>query len=128
MAEDRALYAPQNPIAVGLNGRCPRCGQGRLFKGFLNLAPRCSACGLDFSFADSADGPAVFVILIVGFLIAGAALLTEIAYSPPIWVHLVVWLPLVLVLCLGMLRPLKGLLVALQYHHRAEEGRLHDGR
>lgn len=129
MAEDRAHYAPQNPIAVGLNCRCPRCGQGRLFKGFLNLAPRCTACGLDFSFADSADGPAVFVILIVGFVIAGAALLTEIAYSPPIWVHLVVWLPLVLVLCLGMLRPLKGLLVALQYHHRAEEGRLHnDGR
>lgn len=128
MTEDRALYAPQNPIAVGLSGRCPRCGQGRLFKGFLNLAPRCTACGLDFSFADSADGPAVFVILIVGFLIAGAALLTEIAYSPPIWVHLVLWLPLVLLLCLGMLRPLKGLLVALQYHHRAEQGRLHDGR
>jgi uncharacterized protein (DUF983 family) len=99
-----------------------------MFKGFLNLAPRCERCGLDFSFADSADGPAVFVILIVGFVIAGAALLTEIAYSPPIWVHLVVWLPLVLVLCLGLLRPLKGVLVALQYHHRAEEGRIHDGR
>jgi uncharacterized protein (DUF983 family) len=128
MAEDRAQFAPQNPIGVGLNGRCPRCGQGRLFKGFLNLAPRCSACGLDFGFADSADGPAVFVILIVGFVIAGAALLVEVAYSPPIWVHMIVWLPLVLVLCLGMLRPLKGILVALQYHHRAEEGRLHDGR
>ena len=99
-----------------------------MFKGFLNVAPRCSACGLDLAFADSADGPAVFVILIVGFIVAGAALLTEIAYSPPIWVHFVVWLPLVLVLCLGMLRPLKGLLVALQYHHRAQEGRLHDGR
>jgi uncharacterized protein (DUF983 family) len=128
MAEDRAHFASQNPLGVGLNGRCPCCGQGRLFKGFLNLAPRCSACGLDFSFADSADGPAVFVILIVGFIVAGAALLTEIAYSPPIWVHLIVWLPLVLVLCLGMLRPLKGVLVALQYHHRAQEGRLHDGR
>lgn len=128
MAEDRAVHAPQNPVAVGLRGRCPRCGQGRLFKGFLTLAPGCSVCGLDFSFADSADGPAVFIILIVGFLVAGAALLTEIAYSPPIWVHLVVWLPLVLILCLGMLRPLKGLLVALQYHHRAEQGRLHDGR
>ena len=128
MAEDRARFALQNPIGVGLNGRCPRCGQGRLFKGFLTLAPRCSACGLEFGFADSADGPAVFVILIVGFVIAGAALLVEVAYSPPIWVHMVVWLPLVLVLCLGMLRPLKGILVALQYHHRAEEGRFHDGR
>jgi len=124
LAEDKALYPPQNPIAVGLGGRCPRCGEGRLFAGFLNLAPRCSACGLDFSFADSGDGPAVFVILIVGFVVAGAALLTEIAYSPSIWVHMVLWLPLVLVLCLGTLRPLKGVLVALQYHHRAQEGRI----
>lgn len=124
MAEDKALYPPQNPIAVGLGARCPRCGEGRLFEGFLKLAPRCSACGLDLAFADSGDGPAVFVILIVGFVIAGAALLTEIAYSPPIWVHFVLWLPLVLVLCLGTLRPLKGVLVALQYHHRAEEGRI----
>jgi uncharacterized protein (DUF983 family) len=125
MTEDRALHAPQNPFAVGLRGRCPRCGEGQLFRGFLGLAPSCSACGLDLRFADSADGPAVFVILLVGFVVAGAALLTEIAYGPPIWVHLVLWLPLVLVLCLGMLRPLKGILVALQYHHRAEEGRLH---
>lgn len=125
MTEDKALYAPQNPFSAGLRGRCPRCGEGRLFRGFLQLAPACSACGLDFRFADSADGPAVFIILIVGFVVAGAALLTEVAYSPPIWVHLVLWLPLVLILCLGLLRPLKGVLVALQYHHRAEEGRLH---
>lgn len=125
MSEDRALYAPQNPIQAGLRGRCPRCGEGRLFSGFLSHPPACAACGLDFSFADSADGPAVFVILIVGFIVAGAALLTEIAYSPPIWFHFLVWLPLVLVLCLGLLRPLKGVLVTLQYHHRAEEGRLH---
>lgn len=125
MTEDRALYPPQNPISVGLAGRCPRCGQGRIFSGFLKVAPSCRACGLDLSFADSADGPAVFVILIVGFIVAGAALLTEIAYSPPIWMHLLLWLPLVLVLCLGMLRPLKGVLIALQHHHRAEEGRLH---
>ena len=125
MPEDKALFAPQNPISVGLAGRCPRCGQGRIFSGFLKVAPSCRACGLDLSFADSADGPAVFVILIVGFIVAGAALLTEIAYSPPIWMHLLLWLPLVLVLCLGMLRPLKGVLIALQHHHRAEEGRLH---
>jgi uncharacterized protein (DUF983 family) len=125
MPEDKAIFAPQNPISVGLAGRCPRCGQGRIFAGFLTVAPSCRACGLDLGFADSADGPAVFVILIVGFVVAGAALLTEIAYSPPIWVHLLLWLPLVLVLCLGMLRPLKGVLIALQHHHRAEEGRLH---
>lgn len=127
MAGDRALYPPQNPVSTGLRSRCPRCGDGRLFDGFLQLAPSCSACGLSFSFADSADGPAVFVILIVGFVIAGAALLTEVAYSPPVWVHFILWVPLVLVLCLGMLRPLKGVLIALQYHHRAEEGRIDRG-
>jgi uncharacterized protein (DUF983 family) len=124
MPEDKALYPPQPPIATGLRGRCPRCGEGRLFDGYLKLAPRCAACGLDFSFADSADGPAVFAILIVGFIIAGAALLTEVAYSPPIWLHFVLWMPLVLILCLGSIRPLKGVLVALQFHHKAEEGRL----
>jgi uncharacterized protein (DUF983 family) len=124
MTEDRALYAPQNPIATGLRCRCPRCGEGKLFIGFLKPAPRCAACGLDYGFADAGDGPAQFVILIVGFLVAGAALLVEIAYSPPIWVHFVLWVPLVLIFCLGMLRPLKGVLVALQYHHRAEEGRI----
>ena len=113
--DDNALYAPQPPIATGLRNRCPRCGQGRLFQGFLRLAPRCSSCGLDYSFADAGDGPAVFVIMIVGFIVAGAALVTEIAYSPPIWVHFVLWGPLVLILCVGMLRPLKGVLVALQY-------------
>lgn len=124
MTEDRALYAPQSPVATGLRGRCPRCGEGKVFAGFLSIAPSCAACGLDLSFADSADGPAVFVILIVGFVIAGAALLVEVAYSPPIWLHLVLWIPLVLVLCLGMLRPLKGVLIALQYHHKAAEGRI----
>jgi uncharacterized protein (DUF983 family) len=126
MSEDKALYAPQNPISAGMRGRCPRCGEGRLFSGFLTLNRQCAACGLDFSFADSADGPAVFVILIVGFVIAGAALMVEVAYSPPIWVHVVLWGPLVLILCLGTLRPLKGVLIALQYHHKAEEGRIHN--
>ncbi len=124
LSEDQALYPPQQPIATGLKGRCPRCGEGRLFDGFLKLAPCCRACGLDFSFADSADAPAVFNILFVGFVIAGGALLVEIAHSPPMWVHVVLWGPLVLILCLGLLRPLKGVLVAQQYVHRAAEGRI----
>jgi uncharacterized protein (DUF983 family) len=128
MTEDKALYPPQNPISNGIRCVCPRCGQGRLFKGFLTLASRCLNCDLDYSFIDSGDGPAQFVILIVGFIIAGAALLVEIRFSPPLWVHLVVWGPLVLILCLGMLRPLKGVMIALQYHHKAEEGRIHPGR
>lgn len=124
MSGDRALYPPQEPFATGLRGRCPRCGEGRLFDGFLTLAPGCKACGLDYGFADSADGPAFFIVTAVGFIVAGSALLVEIAYSPPIWVHVVLWGPLVLVLCLGMLTPLKGVMVALQFANRAKQGRI----
>ena len=119
-----AHYPPQDPMSVGLRGRCPRCGEGRLFSGYLNVAPSCRACGLDFAFADSADGPAVFVILIVGFIVAGSALLVELGAEPPLWVHGLLWVPLVLVLSFGTLRPLKGILIALQYVNRAREGEL----
>ncbi|WP_186418677.1 DUF983 domain-containing protein [Bosea sp. CS1GBMeth4] len=122
MAEPQ--ITPPSPFSTGLAGRCPRCGEGKLFDGYLKLKPRCTACGLDFAFADSADGPAVFIMLIAGFLVLGLALYVEIAYTPPIWLHLLLWLPLALVTCLGLLRPMKGLAVALQYTHRAEEGRL----
>lgn len=89
------------------------------------MAPRCENCGLDFSFADSADGPAVFVIFISGFIVAGSALAVEVLYAPPYWVHALLWGPLILVTALGPLRPIKGLLIALQYHHEAAEGQLH---
>ncbi|MDH7797781.1 MULTISPECIES: DUF983 domain-containing protein [unclassified Beijerinckia] len=117
-------YPPQSPYSTGLAGRCPRCGQGRLFTSFINLAPKCDACGLDYKFADSGDGPAVFVTLFAGFLVLGAALWTELNYEPPFWVHMVIFMPLTLIVCLGLLRPLKGLLVALQYRNKAEQGRL----
>lgn len=113
-----------SPYAAGLRGRCPRCGEGKLFKGYLDLAPRCDRCDLDYAFADSGDGPAVFVILIAGFVVVGAALAVEMIWRPDYWVHAVLWLPLLLILTFGLLRPLKGLLVTLQYHHKAEEGRL----
>jgi len=114
----------QLPIARGLRGRCPRCGEGKLFQGFLQLRPRCESCGLDFNFADAGDGPAVFVILIGGAIVVGAALITEVVYQPPYWVHAMLWLPLILFVTLAPLRPIKGLMIALQYHHRAQEGRL----
>ena len=117
-------YPPISPISAGLAGRCPRCGDGRLFAGFINVAPHCEICGLNYGFADSGDGPAVFVALFGGFIVLGAALWTEIAYQPPMWVHMVVFLPLTLIVCLGMLRPLKGVLIALQYRNKAEPGRL----
>jgi uncharacterized protein (DUF983 family) len=116
-----------SPYLTGLAGRCPGCGKGHLFAGFLNLRPRCEACGLDYSFADAGDGPAVFVILISGFIVVGLALIVEFAYQPPFWVHAVLWGPLILVVTLAPLRLLKGLLIALQYHHKAAEGRLDRG-
>jgi uncharacterized protein (DUF983 family) len=114
-------YPPQPPVATGLAGRCPRCGQGRLFRGFIDVAPRCDRCGLDFAFAQSADGPAVFVMLIAGFMIVGFALWLDLTFDPPVWVHLVTTLPLGLLVCLGLLRPLKGLFIALQYAHRPRD-------
>lgn len=103
---------------------CPRCGEGRLFAGFLTPAPRCEACDLDYRFVDSGDGPAVFVILVVGFVVVAAALVTEVKYQPPYWVHAALWLPLILGLSLGLLRPLKALMIGLQFRHKAREGRL----
>jgi uncharacterized protein (DUF983 family) len=110
-----------NPFLAGLAGRCPNCGDGALFDGFLKVAPRCEACGFDLARADSGDGPAVFVILIAGFIAAFGVLITEIALRPPIWVHLVVWLPIAAALCLALLRPVKGLMIAAQFANRASE-------
>ena len=111
-------------LAAGLAGRCPACGRGKLFSGYLALAPRCDVCGLDYSFAEAGDGPAVFVILVTGFIVVGAALYVEMAYAPPYWLHAVIWGPLAILLPLLLLRSFKGVLVALQYKHKAEEGRL----
>ena len=119
-------YAPQSPYATGFSGRCPRCGEGHLFTGFLNVAPSCDNCGLDLKFADSGDGPAVFVMLLAGFIVLGTALWVDVTYEPPLWVHLVIFLPLAIIVCVGMLRPLKGVLVALQYKNKAEQGRLEE--
>ncbi len=115
---------PAIPIARGLRGRCPACGEGRLFQGFLGLRPACKHCELDYSFADSGDGPAVFVILIGGAIVVFAALITEVVYQPPYWLHAALWLPLILLVTLVPLRLIKGVLIALQYHHKAAEGRL----
>ena len=116
--------APPSPYATGVLGRCPRCGGGKLFDGFLELAPRCEACGLDYGFADAGDGPAVIVTLLAGFIVVGAALVVEVKYEPPMWLHLAIFLPLTLVVCLGLLRPLKGILVSLQYRNKAGLGQL----
>lgn len=108
----------------GIAGRCPSCHKGKMFKGYLTLEPACAVCGLDYGFADSGDGPAIFVMLVTGFIIVGAALYVEVAYQPPYWLHALLWGTLALVLPLLMLRSFKGVLVALQFRHKAEQGKL----
>jgi uncharacterized protein (DUF983 family) len=120
---EKTIDSLAGTILTGLSCACPRCGKGKLFHGFLTLRPCCEVCGLDYGFADSGDGPAVFIIFLAGFIVVGAALVTEILYRPPFWVHAALWLPLILIVTLGPLRPMKGLMIALQYHHRAAEGR-----
>jgi uncharacterized protein (DUF983 family) len=115
-----------NPVLAGLACRCPQCGEGALFEGFLKVNERCEACGLDLRKADSGDGPAVFVILIVGFIVAFAMLFTEFTLHPPVWVHLVVWMPLTAILCLGLMRPFKAIMIALQFHNHASQARNDD--
>jgi uncharacterized protein (DUF983 family) len=120
MAEE---FIRVSTLRAGLTCRCPRCGRGRLFSGFLTVAPVCAACGLDLSHHDSGDGPAVFVILVVGFAVVALALILETTFQPPTWLHMTIELPLILAGSLGLLRPFKATLVALQFRHRAREHR-----
>ncbi len=122
--EDKAIWAPVDPVQAGLSGRCPRCGEGRLFSGFLTIGKRCGVCGLDYDFADAGDGPAVFVILIIGFIVVGLALWMEVTLNPPLIVHFLLWIPLAIILSLTALRLIKGVLITLQYRNKAAEGRL----
>lgn len=121
MSEDG--HRPQvSPFVAGLRCRCPRCGCGALFDGYLTVAKRCEACGLDLQKADSGDGPAVFLMFIVGALVLPLMLITERLFAPPEWLHLMLWPIVILALALGLLRPMKGLLIALQFRNKASEG------
>jgi len=108
----------------GLACKCPRCGKGKLFNGFLTLAPRCEVCDLDYAFIDVGDGAAIFIIMISGAIVVLAALIVEVKYQPPFWVHAALWLPLILATTLLPLRMMKALLIALQFHHKAAPGQL----
>lgn len=112
-----------HPFAAGLGCRCPRCGKGRLFRSLfsLSLADRCTSCDLDYSFIDSGDGPAVFAIFILGFLVLGGALIAEFKFGMPLWGHIVLWGLLTPAIAIGLLKGLKGVLAALQYRYKAEQ-------
>ena len=113
-----------SPGVVALRGLCPRCAAKTLYKGLAGFAPECRACGLDFAGFNVGDGPAAFLILIVGALVTGLAIALELSAEPPFWVHALLWLPLTAVAVIGSLRFAKGLLLALEYRNRAREGRI----
>lgn len=116
-----SLPSSVSPFRAGLACRCPACGAGPLFKGFLEVADRCTVCGLDLTSQDSGDGPAVFIILILGFIVVALALFVEVKFAPPLWVHAILWPPVILGGALAMLRPFKATLLALQYKHKTHE-------
>jgi uncharacterized protein (DUF983 family) len=124
MHEDSAHFPPVEPVKAGIRGLCPRCGQGKLFDGFLTMKPACASCGLDYGFADAGDGPVVFVILIVGFIVVGAALWMEVNINPPLWVHFLLWIPLAIVFSLVLMRMLKGVLINVQFRNNARQGEI----
>lgn len=115
-------YPPLPPMQTGIRGRCPQCGQGHMFNGFLTLKPRCEICDLDYSFADPADGPAFFVICFACVPSVLLGVWFEVVYQPAWWGHLLVTMPFMALTCIPPLRPLKGWLVASQYFYKAREG------
>lgn len=117
-------YPPVSPYAAGFGGKCPRCGQGPLFEGYLGLRKECESCRLDYAKADAGDGPAVFVIFIVGFVAVAAAFIMQFVFYAPMLISLGVSVAIAIGLTLALLRPLKATLIAIQYQNKAAEGRL----
>lgn len=119
MSTQKDIYP--NPFEAGLKCRCPRCGEGLLFTGYLKVGSRCESCGLDYSFADSGDGPAVLIILIAGAIVVGLWAIVEALFHLPVGVHLMLWIPTTIVLCLLLLRPFKATMLALQFQNDARQ-------
>ena len=116
-----ARHGTLSSLQTGLACRCPRCGRGPLYDGYLRLRSACPACGLDYGPADSGDGPAVFIILVLGGVVVALALIVEAKFAPPYWVHLAIWPPLILGGALALLGPLKAVMIAQQFRLRAGE-------
>jgi uncharacterized protein (DUF983 family) len=115
---------PPSPIIAGLKGCCPRCGARNLFAGWIKFADRCPQCDLDFSTFNVGDGPAAFLTLILGGMVAAMAIMVELTFSPPFWVHILLWPPITLALIVASLRASKGVLLVLEYRNAAHEGRI----
>jgi uncharacterized protein (DUF983 family) len=132
MSSQAPLHAPgeypaPSPIWSGIKGRCPHCGKGHLFAGFIDVASACDVCGEDFSKADSGDGPVIFIIMLASLVVLGSMLVIDTLYSPPMWLQMLVWMPVMTALVLGLMRPFKGVLICLQFHHKAGQGQRQSG-
>ena len=112
-------FPPVSPFSTGLRCRCPRCGMGRLFRGLLTVDGNCDNCDLELKVQDSGDGPAVFVMFAIGPIVVGLAVWLEMIFAPPYWLHMVIWLPLILLGSVALLRPFKATLIALQFRNKA---------
>lgn len=115
-------FPEQTIMSTGLRCKCPRCGEGKLYQSMLKPVDNCSVCGLDMSFAENGDGPAVLVILLLGGVITGLALILQYAIDPPIWVHILVWTPVTILLSIASLKVMKSIMIAAQYKTKAAEG------
>ncbi len=110
-------------LMTGVKCRCPRCGKGKLFEGLLKFSKQCSICSLNYDFQDIGDGASIFVMFAVGILLVPIAILFQVSFNPPFWLHIFIWAPLLTLSCIFLLRPVKGILLALQYRYNAEESR-----
>lgn len=117
------MNAAPPALAAGLGMRCPQCGRGKVFQSYLKLAPRCPACGADFAKADAGDGPAVFVVLIVGAIVTPLLFILQFAFQLPGWLSIGITFAATIGLCLALLPPFKSTLFALQWKHKASEAR-----
>lgn len=115
------------PLSAARSCACPRCGRGALFHGYLTVVERCEVCGLRLAAHDAGDGPAVFLIFILGFVTVPPILWISLRVDWPLWLHAVVWSVVVLGLTLGMLRPAKAYTVALHFKHHPETFTSEDG-
>ena len=121
---DDAGHVQPSIVQAGLKGLCPRCGAPTLFAGMLRFADRCSTCGLDLDRFNVGDGPAAFLTLILGTIVTIMAIALELTLSPPLWLHMLIWIPVTLAGVIGSLRLAKAALLWAEYRNAAREGRI----
>ena len=130
MSDDPGAVTPPAPapapsiVQCGLGGLCPRCGAKTLFAGLLRFADTCSSCGLNFAGFNVGDGPAAFLTLILGAIVVALAIMLELTWHPPLWLHMLIWIPFTAAGVIGCLRLAKGALMAAEYRNAAREGRI----